>query len=334
MADLLNDAIVDAQKMIAAVTANAKITLEETFQPTLRNMISAKLSEEDGDDLDIDINYGSDEEPEGDEGEEDGVGFDSFSDDEQPEGEEGDEGEGEEPDDLEMEALFRELEGDEEMMDEGEEDDWDPTMSEGEEDDWQDPNPEFDSMQEGDEFDDETMEEIVEAILAEEEGLGDDLDMGPNKEDGSVYDENPPSGPQFTEVRRLRREHANLKKKYNEALRAITKYKHTMNEVNLLNAKLMYTTKTLRQFSLNENQQVRILESFDRAQTVREVKLVYTTIVESFNKKALKRVNEGLASKSVRAVNPKKRLNEGRDIVDNSTVNRFQELAGIKKINY
>ena len=105
----------------------------------------------------------------------------------------------------------------------------------------------------------------------------------------------------------------------------------------MLNAKLMYTTKTLRQFNLNENQQVRILESFDRANSVREVKLVYTTIVESFNKKTIKKkVNEGLASKTVKQINPAKRsLREGSgDIVNNSMVDRFQKLAGIKRDDY
>ena len=332
MADLLSDAIADAKRVKSTALANAKIALEETFQPTLRNMISAKLSEEEGDeeldDIDIDINYGDEPELGGEEPaeEEGGEGFDSFSDEEAPVEEPAEEGE----EDLEMEALLRELEGEDYEEDE-------PVM-EGEEDEWQDPVPDedVDPVMEGEEMDDMELEEALDALLREEDGDLGDID-GPNKEDGASFTETPPSGDRFLEVRRLRKENANLKKQYNNALRAVTTYKTTINEVNLLNAKLMYTTKTLRQFTLNENQQVRILENFDRAQSVREVKLVYATIVEAFNKKspAKKKVNEGLSSKTVKAINPKRKLNEGSgDIVNNSMVDRFQILAGMKRDAY
>lgn len=337
MADLLSEAIAEAKRVKSTALANAKIALEETFQPTLRNMISAKIREEEGeeDDIDIDINYDEPELGGVEGGEEDaGVGFDSFEDeeptDEVPAEEEG----GEE--DLELESLIRELEGEDEFPDEPvmEGEDYEDDMMEGEEDEWQDPVPD-------DEVDptlteEEELEEALNAMLREEEGDLGDLD-GPNKEDGAAFTDTPPSGDRFLEVRRLRKENARLKKQYNEALRAVTTYKTTINEVNLLNAKLMYTTKTLRQFNLNENQQVRILESFDRANSVREVKLVYTTIVESFNKKTIKKkVNEGLASKTVKQINPAKRsLREGSgDIVNNSMVDRFQKLAGMKRDDY
>ena len=96
----------------------------------------------------------------------------------------------------------------------------------------------------------------------------------------------------------------------------------------------MFVTKTLRQYPLNENQQSRVMDSFDRAKTVREVKLVYTTIVESFNKKpqTKKKMVEGSASKPAKAINPTK--SNTSTLNESLTVNRFQELAGIKKIQF
>lgn len=352
MANILKEAIADANVLRETALANAKIALEETFQPTLQRLVSSKIQEEDeGDDeedINIDINYGgADEESYDDESYEDegGEGFGSFEDDEESYEDEGSE------DEMEMESLIRELEGEDEMMDE----EWDE-MEEGEEDSWLDPiEEEFDEdelselfeedemmdeededLTEGDdemmdEGDDETLEELYR--IFEEEGLGDMLDLGPETEDGSVYTEDPPSGPQFTESRKLRKENRTLRAQRNEALKAVTTLKKALNEVNLLNAKLMYTTKALRSYDLNESQKERILNSFDRANSVREVKLVYTTIVESFNKRPIKgRVNEGYASRSVKQINPtKERLSENTQIANFS---RLQELAGIKKIKF
>ena len=74
-----------------------------------------------------------------------------------------------------------------------------------------------------------------------------------------------------------------------------------LNEVNLLNAKLLFTNKLFRGFGLNNNQKLRVVEQFDRAQNLREIKLVYATLAESFKGNGNKRVNEskGQASKAV-----------------------------------
>ncbi len=312
--NLLAEAIADAKLVKETALANAKITLEETFQPTLQRIVSGRIQEEDGEeeDINIDVNYGE---------EEDGSGFESFEDEAPAEDEEMPmEGYEEDP---ELEELFNELDGDDEMED-------DMTM-EGEEEDWQDPVPD-EPIQEEYEDDEDLMEELNR--IFEEEGLGDDLDMGPNKEDGAVYTDNPPSGPQFLENKRLQKENKRLRQERNEAIKAVNTLRKTISEVNLLNAKLMYTTKTLRSYNLNESQKERILNSFDRANTVREVKLVYTTIAESFNKRPIKgKVNEGFASKTVKQVNPsKEKLQENNNQIANFA--RLQELAGIKKIKY
>ncbi len=265
--------------------------------------------EEEMDDFDIDVEV---DEPEVEA--EPQVGFGG--------GEEEPEPEEEEQPDPELESLLRELEGslEDEMPDEMTEEDEIP-MEEGED--------EF-MMDEGDDMSDE---DLLEMLMSEMEGEDETLEEE-NCEDGSSFTETPPSPQMNSEVRRLRNENKKLNKEKNEAYRAITILKSAINETNLLNAKLMFVTKTLRQYPLNENQQSRVMDSFDRAKTVREVKLVYTTIVESFNKKpqTKKKMVEGSASKPAKAINPTK--SNTSTLNESLTVNRFQELAGIKKIQF
>jgi len=332
--DLLNESIAYAKELQASANAIAKLTLEETFQPTLQRIIHNKLAEDeeldDEGDFDGDVNVDVSFDGEGNEGTGeggDGIGFDSFSDDTGGEGE-GDTEEGDEDGNMELEALIRELEGedDEIGMEEGMEDTADDPIYE--EDDCDD-----ESMYESDSTDEDDM---VEAILREIDNLG-DLN-GPNNEDSESYTDPEPTPAErglHLENRRLRRELKDLKSNYNNALRAITKYKSTLSELNLLNSKLMFTTKTIQESNLTESQQMKVLESFDRAKTVREVKLIYTSIIESLNKKkSNKRMSEGFASKNVKQVNPKVRKNSlNENVLNSNAVNRFQQLAGIKALD-
>jgi len=100
-----------------------------------------------------------------------------------------------------------------------------------------------------------------------------------------------------------------------------------LNEVNLLNAKLLFTNKLFRGFGLNNNQKLSVVEQFDRTKNLREIKLVYTTLAESFKGNGNKRVNEskGQASKAVASTEPKKEvLSEGMEMK-----NRFKKLANL-----
>ena len=100
-----------------------------------------------------------------------------------------------------------------------------------------------------------------------------------------------------------------------------------LNEVNLLNAKLLFTNKLFRSFGLNNNQKLSVVEQFDRTQNLREIKLVYATLAESFKGNGNKKVNEskGQASKAVASTEPKKEvLSEGMEMK-----NRFKKLANL-----
>jgi flagellar biosynthesis/type III secretory pathway chaperone len=113
-----------------------------------------------------------------------------------------------------------------------------------------------------------------------------------------------------------------------EAYKTIDSLRKTINEVNLMNAKLLYVNKLFRTFDLNEGQKVKVLENFDRTTSVREVKLVFSTLAENLNvvKKKKVVVKEGYASKPTKSSAPKKEIiSEGNDMAA-----RWKKLAGLQ----
>jgi hypothetical protein len=111
-----------------------------------------------------------------------------------------------------------------------------------------------------------------------------------------------------------------------EAINTINVLKSELNEINLLNSKLLYTNKIFKAKNLTEAQKVKVLTAFDKAETVKEVKLVFETLQESLekaNKKELVRENKGFASKAI-GISPKQPVVETNDMV-----NRFKKLAGL-----
>ena len=115
-----------------------------------------------------------------------------------------------------------------------------------------------------------------------------------------------------------------------EALTTIEALQEDLNETNLLNAKLLYLNKIFKSNNLTESQKANTIASFDKAETVKEVKLVFETVSENLTVNTTKKpVNEvkGMASKATGNA-PKKPeiISEG-----NAVVNRLQFLAGITK---
>lgn len=155
-------------------------------------------------------------------------------------------------------------------------------------------------------------EEIKEEASAEEEEEG-------SKEE-SAWEE------QIAEVTAQR----------DQAMKTVEILRNQINEVNLLNAKLLYTNKLFKQFSLNNEQKMKVVENFDLTTSVREVKLTYAIMAESFNLggSVVKKKNttattitEGLASKAVASTKPSQPIVAG----GNQMAERFKTLAGIKK---
>jgi hypothetical protein len=117
------------------------------------------------------------------------------------------------------------------------------------------------------------------------------------------------------------------KGKLREAYAVISFLRSKINEVNLLNSKLLFTNKLFKKHSLSENQKMTVIENFDRASSLREVKLVFATLSEALKsaKTNIKPLKESFASKPIASTRPKNVINEGDDVA-----NRLRKLAGLK----
>jgi len=396
MDKLLKEAIADAKAVRETAIANAKLALEEAFTPKLQSMLSAKIREEDEEEMEAPVEEpamdsedemrGSDEmrgasEEMGAEDEmrgsdemdsEDEMGYvpemDSADEPEDvveingvkyapivseedemeaPEMEADMEAPSEEEeapaDDLELEAIIRELEeemGSEDEMGHEEEEVTEQSDSSGigngdnkvvvaDGDDEEKAETEtstgntmgsedenMDKISEGEETEEEPvdLEEIIKSLSEDQYTAGvDDNEAGDSVEK--------PESP-VAEV------------KLKEAYATIKFMKDKLQEVNLLNAKLLFTNKLFRSNGLDEGQKLRVIETFDRAGSVREVKLVYSTLAESLKydakaTKQVKKITEGLASKPSKSTKPAAKstiINEGNVMAD-----RFKKLAGLIK---
>ena len=330
--DLLSEAIADAKAVKETAMANAKLALEEAFTPKLQSMISAKLAEEAEDEEDMDETY---------EGEETEKAEEAYHSEEEMEMEEEEEMEMEEEEEMEMDSEEEmEMEEEDEMeMDSEEEMEMDLDSDDSEEEEM-----EMDSEEDEDELDLESIireledenemedseEEETEEAYHEEEDMGDEEDMDEEEEIDldeviRTLKEMEDSEEEVSEEEDMGEEE-DTTEELEEAYRTIESLRGTINEVNLLNAKLLYTNKLFRTFDLNEGQKVKVLENFDRTSSVREVKLVFSTLAENLNvaKKTKVVVKEGYASKATKSSAPKKIISEGNDMAA-----RWKKLAGL-----
>jgi hypothetical protein len=120
-----------------------------------------------------------------------------------------------------------------------------------------------------------------------------------------------------------------MKKELEEAMATIAILKKDLNEINLLNAKLLYTNKIFRNKSLTESQKVKVLTAFDKATSKKEVELVYETLNEGLKVSTISTkssIKESLGSASRALGNA-----TSKPIIENDAFARMRELAGLKK---
>jgi hypothetical protein len=293
MKDLLKEAIADAKAVRETALANAKLALEEAFAPRIQSMISSHLQQEAEEEMmdeeEDDMTAMGDSEAPAEEE----MPSEEMPAEEMPTEEPAMEPAMEEEEDMDLEEIIRELESSE-----------DDTMSEM--DDMDDSMSEMDDMEEGEE---ETMEE------------GDEEEIDIQEVIRALREED--------EEETMEEAEDSKEEELQEAYNVIKFLRSKINEVNLLNAKLLYSNKLFRTYSLNESQKLKVIENFDRAQNLREVKLLFTALAENFTgSKNKKVVKESFASKPVASTKPaaKTVLNEG-DVL----ANRFKKLAGLIK---
>ena len=355
---LLKEAIADAKAVRETALANAKIALEEAFTPKLQSMLSKKLQEElEGDESEEEVELTQENDVSSEIGGGDGnkmpaaKAFSSAAESDElaaadvdkqtaavgsedenaekvagiTEGEEEEDVTGATPDtavnedeemddvDSEIDEIIKELEAaaddEESYATEGEEEMEAPVAEPTE-------APAEEPVAEEDEID---LDEILREM-----GYGDEP-----AEEAPVATEEEESG---EELDALKAELKSVQSELGEAISVIKSLKGTINEVNLLNAKLLYVNKLFRSFNLTNEQKSKVVETLDRTKNVREVKLVFSTIAESFKfgtgvaKKTTSKLTESYASKPAASTAPKQIIAE-----DNSASDRFKKLAGIIK---
>jgi hypothetical protein len=217
-----------------------------------------------------------------------------------------DEGEDMESDD-ELDEILRELE-----MYEAEEAEGDEEMMEGEDEE----GGLYEEEEEAPTAKKSDLEEFIREMIAEME---DEEEMKTEGED--------------EDMEAMKEEMAEKEEELQEAYRTIKFLRKKINESLLINSKLLYSGKLFRAYNLDESQKVSILESFDRATTIRETKLLYASLATTLNEIKSKvnsksvRLKESRASKAtLNSTKPSKQVLE-----ENKMVSRLQQLAGIIK---
>jgi len=330
---LFKDAIADAKAIRETAMLNAKAAIEEAFTPHLKSALAAQLEEMEKEEEkeNLDETEGLEEETETMEEEMDLDELLASLEEEEV---------NEEPtvdEDLELEELLASLneeeEGEEEMGAEETEDETE------EEIDIENMTP--DQLED---FIKDVVKDMVAAGEIELEGNeemmeeAEDLDEYGAEHDKTVEDycaEMPDDEvcKKLMERKRpvVNKEMAKMKEDLNEALKANKVLKDALTEVNLLNAKLLYTNKIFKSKSLTETQKVKVINSFDKATNVKEVKLVFESLVANLSKTA-KPIRESLGFAS-KAITPKSLIKETQNpgIIDPAIVAKFQKIAGITK---
>jgi hypothetical protein len=295
------------------------MALEEAFTPHLKSMLSAKLAEEDDEDEE---NPFADKDEDEDDAEDMARYEEEGDEDPNPFADEDEESEPEMEPEMEEEGII-EIDGvkyapvvseeDEEEME------YDAEADDSEELDLEAVIKELElEIAESDESDEDLEEEAVEETVNITEEEDEDED------EKEVDEQSTPESDDDTKVH----ESVNaMQTELNEYKEAVTYLRDKLHEVNILNAKLLYTNRLFKEFALSNDQKLKIVETFDRAQTTREIKLVYSTLAESYSDTGSVKKNEikEFASKKAGTTAPKTKIISE----ENQVADRFKKLAGI-----
>jgi hypothetical protein len=316
--DFFKDAIAEAKTVKEVAIANAKLALEESFTPQLKSILAQRIQEMDNEE-EVEENIENTEMEE----------------------------------ELDLDEILNEMETEEEdfnidemlaEIEKLEDTDMEEDLYESEEEESEE---EVEEPADLEDMTDDELKQFIEDVIEDMinsgeleagEGMKDDededIDLDIEDDEDEDMDIEDDEEMEITETRFNRspnfsrpnvREVNVIRAELNEAKKTITHLRSTISEVNLLNAKLLYTNKIFKAKNLTENEKVKVLNSFDKTSTVKETKLVYETLNEGLKvKKPLIKESLGTASKVMSLQENKKPIIE----VDQQ-YSRWQKLAGL-----
>ena len=335
---LFEEAIVDAKAVREAALLNAKEALEEALTPSIQNMLVAKLNEMDTEEGEMEEGmYPSDTQDEiQDDYRETGAAL--------------------EEEEFDLSAILAELEAEElnEAKDEEELEEAKKKEEEGEEEEGEEETEETEEEEmDVKDMSIEDLKDLIKDIVSQEletgetgaeageeemsMNMGDEMggeEMGASDEEEINLDEllaeleSLDKNEELEEAKKKKDEKKDEKKEMKEAINVINTLRKELNEVNLLNAKLLYVNKIFKSKNLTESQKLNVIASFDKATTPKEAKMVYESLEATLNtakKKSPIKESLGFASKAA-GIAPKKQIVESNDVIS-----RMQKLANIIK---
>jgi hypothetical protein len=152
----------------------------------------------------------------------------------------------------------------------------------------------------------------LDEILAELEAEGMDMNSEPKLEEKKKHDKEEDEKKDKVE------------EELEEANSTIEELRHSLQEVNLLNAKYLYMNKLFKAKTLTESQKVKVINALDRATSVTEVKNTFETLKESFESKKQLKESIGFASQAAGVAHKQPIIEQ------DNMMSRWQKLAGIK----
>jgi hypothetical protein len=337
---ILKDAIADAKAVRETALAQAKLALEEAFTPQLQSMLAAKLNEMEEEEDEKTVAEGADDQMEEtldleallaedsveeakEEGEEEAEGK---ADEEAPKEGGEKEGEEEEKDITEMspeevEEYIRQIAAEEfEKLEAGQGEEI-PGKDGGEEIDL---DAELGAEAPAGEEEEINLEEMIDEMANEEEIDENDINIDELLAEFGLSEEEEVEEGYGKEKDGSKSE---MEEELAQALATIDELRSSIQEVNLLNAKLLYMNKVFKGTNLTESQKIDVVKTFDKAESAKEAKLVYESIITSFTKKAETKsaIKEsvGFASKAVGMI-----TNSGAKVIEtDAQYNRWEKLA-------
>lgn len=349
--NLLREAIADADAIKKLAIENAKAGLNEAFDTKIRSLLSARLEEEVDEDIYEEDDMDDEEAPK------EKAPKKRAPKEEEPKEDDTDEGfnideilaeleGGDKEEDLDsMEEAEDEIEGLEETDDNDEDDYGKEEMEEGEDGD----NTEIDleaflAEMEDEKYDegyeegyeeDEEVKENKDADLDDEEMVKEVMRVIKERKAAKASKKSMPVDDDMDDEEKPSKSEKAMSQELQEIKRQAKVLTQKVNETNLINAKLLYLNKILRKHNLSEQQKIKVIGAFDKAETINEAKIVHESLSQAFSvkndttKTGLKE-SMGFAS-SAAGTSTKRVINEGVISGVDAQVSRWQKLAGIIK---